>query len=50
MKTLSVVLLTLLLVPSLALSQDCIDYGDYMHWVGGVDTPGSARGVAAAAW
>ncbi|MFH1843494.1 MAG: hypothetical protein ABIF77_09845, partial [bacterium] len=24
----------------------CIDYGDYVHWVGGVDTPGDAYGVA----
>jgi len=27
-------------------SQDCIDYADYLHWIGGVDTPGSAYGVA----
>ncbi len=25
---------------------ECIDYGDYLHWVGSVDTPGSAYGVA----
>jgi hypothetical protein len=25
---------------------DCIDYGDYLHWVGSVDTPDDARGVA----
>jgi hypothetical protein len=25
---------------------DCIDYGDYLHLDGGVDTPGYARGVA----
>lgn len=29
-----------------AVSADCIDYGDYLHWVGGVDTPGNAAGVA----
>ena len=23
---------------------DCIDYGDYLHRVGGVNTPGYARG------
>ena len=27
---------------------DCIDYGDYLHWVGSVDTPGKAWGVAVA--
>jgi len=25
---------------------DCIDYGDYLHWAGGVDTPDFADGVA----
>ncbi len=25
---------------------DCIDYGDYLHWVGGVETPVRALGVA----
>jgi len=34
-------------VPS-ASAQDCLDYGDYLHWVGAVDTPGYARGVAVA--
>ena len=24
---------------------ECIDYGDYLHWVGSLDTPGSAYGV-----
>ena len=24
---------------------DCIDYRDYLHWVGSVDTPGEAYGV-----
>jgi hypothetical protein len=24
----------------------CIDYGDFLHWVGAVDTPGEAYGVA----
>jgi len=46
LKTFFVVLLTLLLVPPLAISHDCIDYGNYLHWVGSVDTPGDARGVA----
>jgi len=27
---------------------DCIDYGDYIHWVGAVDTPGAAKGVVVA--
>jgi len=48
LKTFIVVLLTVLLVPSLAASQDCIDYEDYLHWVGGVDTPTDAYGVAVA--
>jgi len=26
----------------------CIDYTDYLHWVGSVGTPGLARGVAVA--
>jgi hypothetical protein len=43
-------LLTVLLVPSLAAFQDCIDYREYLHWVSGADTPGSPRGVDAAAW
>ena len=25
---------------------ECIDYGDYLHWVGSVDTPGEAIDVA----
>ena len=25
---------------------DCINYEDYLHWVAGVDTPGSSRNVA----
>jgi hypothetical protein len=25
---------------------DCIDYGDYLHWVGGVITPCGIVGVA----
>ena len=48
MKTYLLALLTLLLVPSLAASQDCIDYGDYLRWVGGVDTPNDAYTVAVA--
>jgi len=27
-------------------SAECIDYGDYLHWVGGADTPGDANRVA----
>ena len=34
-------------VPS-ASAQDCLNYGDYLHWVGGVDTPGDTKGVAVA--
>jgi len=40
MKTFFVIMLAALLVPSLAVSQDCIDYGDYLHWVGGVELTG----------
>ena len=25
---------------------ECIDYGDYLHWVGSVETPDDAQGVA----
>lgn len=32
-----------------AARSECIDYGDYLHWVGGVDTPGYAWGVAISA-
>ena len=31
-----------------ATAQGCVDYRDYMRWVGGTDTPGAAYGVAAA--
>jgi len=48
MKTFFVALLTVLLIQSLAASQDCIDYGDYLHRVGNADTPGSAYVVAVA--
>ena len=33
------------LAPGVTLAQDCIDYRDYLHWVGGVDL-GSCSGVA----
>ena len=46
MKTFLTVLLTVLLVPSLAASQNCIDYEDCLHWVGGEDTPGRANDTA----
>ena len=29
-----------------SVSAQCIDYGDYVHWVAGVRTPGYAEGVA----
>ena len=38
-------LLGVLLVADHA-AADCIDYGDYLHWEGSVDTPGLAHGVA----
>ena len=46
-------LLCAITVPSIwvptASAQDCLDYGDYLHWVGAVDTPGDyAWGVAVA--
>jgi hypothetical protein len=35
-----------LILPSIVVAQDCIDYGgDQIHWVGGVDTPGEAQGM-----
>lgn len=39
MKLLIPLFITAALLPSLAAPQDCIDYGDYLHWVGEVDTP-----------
>ena len=37
----------MLMLFALSMAQaNCIDYGDYVHWVGRVDTPGSAYGVA----
>jgi hypothetical protein len=29
-----------------SVSADCINYADYLHWVGSADTPGTAYGVA----
>jgi len=49
MKTFTIVFLAAFFIPSLATSQDCIDYGEYLHCVGAVDTPGAADGVAVAA-
>jgi len=46
MKTFIVILLAMLLFPLMAESQDCIDYGDYLHWVGGLAPEGMAWGVA----
>ena len=34
-----------LLHPSAIQAQNCIDYGDHIHHVGGIDTPGYASGV-----
>ena len=34
----------LIILPAAA--QDCIDYQDYLHWVGMVDTPDNAWAVA----
>jgi len=34
------------LSPDVLESWDCIDYGDYVHWIGGVGTPGTAQAVA----
>ena len=33
---------------AVAYAQECIDYADFLHWAGSVDTPGEARGVAVA--
>src|SRR5262245_36527635 len=35
-----------LLVANTAASQQCIDYKNYLRWMGAVDTPGAAVGVA----
>ncbi|UCG50990.1 MAG: hypothetical protein JSW58_12415 [Candidatus Latescibacterota bacterium] len=45
-----VALLVVLNSASASASAQCIDYGDwdYLHWVGGVDTPGTAWCVAVA--
>ena len=40
-----VVLSLVLALPLSAVAQDCIDYRDYLRWVGGVATPGGAYGV-----
>lgn len=34
-----------LAIPRYALGGDCIDYREFVRWVGGVDTPGNAKGV-----
>ena len=46
MKQLMTILMVMVLMASPVWAQDCIDYGDYIHGVGTVDTPGDARGVA----
>jgi len=38
MKVFVLIILVAVLFPPLAASQDCIDYGEYLHWAGGVDT------------
>ncbi len=38
------ILLAFSLLPGIA-PAECIDYGDFIHWAGSVDTPGSAAGV-----
>ena len=40
--------LALILAPSGLQAQDCIDYSEYVHLAGSVDTPGLALGVAVA--
>ena len=39
MRRVLLALLTIAILPSPGASQDCIDYGDYLHWTGMVDTP-----------
>jgi hypothetical protein len=44
----SVIVVLLIVVTSLApvmVSADCIDYGAYMHWIAGIELPGSVRAV-----
>jgi hypothetical protein len=36
-----------IVLPVLALGEECIDCGAYLHWEGSVDTPSDAVGVAA---
>jgi len=39
---------SLAILPLDARGGDCIDYGEFIHLVGSVDTPGAALGVAVA--
>jgi len=49
MKAIIPILLVTALLPCLAVSQDCIDYRDYLHRVGRADTPFIAYDVSLAA-
>ena len=46
MKAFMPIVLVTVLLPNIGISQDCIDYGDYLHSVAEVETPGSPHGVA----
>ena len=45
MKAMVPVLIIASFFPSFAASEDCIDYGDYLHWAGGVAVPGHVNNV-----
>jgi hypothetical protein len=45
MRTFMPILMMVISLASSASSQDCIDYGEYLHWVDRLDTPGDARDV-----
>ncbi len=46
MKQLMIILMVMVLLASPVWAQDCIDYREYIHCVGEVDTPGIAYDVA----
>lgn len=45
MKSVVSIVFVAMLLPSLAISQDCIEYADYLHRVGDWNTPGGAHDV-----
>ncbi len=41
-------ILSIALVATPVIADDCINYGSYMHWVGGTDLPDNAWGLVIA--